>query len=88
MFCHDFIRLFEEQNPGQNWQKVEARIFSMLGSLLKASTEGERMASLTSSPQSRAMYAVDLMLEWTDDALGNQRRFKFTFNPNLIDYSD
>lgn len=76
MFCHDFIRFFEEQNPGQVWQKVEQRIFSMLGSLLKASTKGEKMSSLTASPQSRAMYAVDLMLEWTDEVLGKSEHMK------------
>lgn len=72
MFCHDFVRYFEEQNPGQQWCKVEERIFSMLSSLLKASTErrGDGMSSLTAAPQSRAMYAVDLMLQWTDDVLG------------------
>ncbi|KAI9555883.1 hypothetical protein GHT06_018400 [Daphnia sinensis] len=71
MFCHDFVRYFEEQNPGQEWQKIEERIFSMLSALLKASTEktADSMSSLTSAPQSRAMYAVDLMLAWTDNIL-------------------
>lgn len=71
MFCHDFVRYFEEQNPGQEWPKIEERIFSMLSALLKASTEktADSMSSLTSAPQSRAMYAVDLMLAWTDNVL-------------------
>ena len=29
MFCHDFIKLFEEQNPGHLWKDVESSIFSM-----------------------------------------------------------
>lgn len=70
MFCHDFVRIFEQQNPGQVWNKIEERIFSMLASLLKAGCMGGTMTSLTASPQSRAMYAVDLMLSWTDDVLG------------------
>ena len=69
MFCHDFVRIFEQQNPGQVWNKIEERIFSMLTSLLKAGCMGT-MTSLTASPQSRAMYAVDLMLSMTDDVLG------------------
>ncbi|XP_059352286.1 tubulin--tyrosine ligase-like protein 12 isoform X2 [Daphnia carinata] len=71
MFCHDFVKYFEEQNPGQEWHKIEKRIFSMLSALLKASTEktADTMSSLTSAPQSRAMYAVDLMLAWTDNVL-------------------
>lgn len=71
MFCHDFIRNFEEQNSGQVWSKVEGKIFSMLHSLLKAATTGESMNSLCASPQSRAMYAVDLMLAWAENDSGN-----------------
>ena len=25
MYCHDFVRLFEEQNPNHNWNKIEKR---------------------------------------------------------------
>jgi hypothetical protein len=73
MFCHDFIRYFEEQNPGQEWCKVEKRIFAMFSSLLKASVEkhgDNNMSHLLPAPQSRAMYAVDLMLAWKDNVLG------------------
>lgn len=71
MFCHDFIRYFEEQNPGQEWCKVEKRIFAMLSSLLKSSVEKkDNVPHIAAAPQSRAMYAVDLMLAWTDNVLG------------------
>lgn len=69
MFCNEFIEHFESQNPGQVWSKTEEKIFAMLLSLLKAATNGEKSYSLVSSPQSRAMYAVDLMLSWEDDGL-------------------
>nr|CAH0103372.1 unnamed protein product [Daphnia galeata] len=70
MFCNDFIRYFEDQNPGQEWCIVEKRIFSMLSSLLRASVEKkDNTARIPAAPQSRAMYAVDLMLSWTDDVL-------------------
>ena len=76
MFCNDFIRYFEEQNPGQEWCKVEKRIFSMLSSLLRASVEKkDNMVRIPAAPQSRAMYAVDLMLSWTDDVLGKTMLF-------------
>lgn len=74
MFCHDFIRYFEEQNPGQKWSKIEGRIITMLGELLKGSVK-EGVPSIVHNPQSRAMYAVDLMLSWTDRVLGMQKCF-------------
>ena len=72
MFCKDFIRYFEEQNPEQSWSKVEGMIFKMLKELFKAAVSGKPPACLAQNPQSRAMYAVDLMLQWTDDILGIQ----------------
>ena len=71
MFCHDFIRYFEDQNPGQSWNVIEKRIFKMLKELFEAVVDGKPPAYLAESCQSRAMYAVDLMLQWTDDILGN-----------------
>ena len=71
MFCHDFIRYFEEQNAGQSWDIVEKRIFKMLRELFDAAVSGQPPSHLAQNAQSRAMYAVDLMLEWTDDVLGN-----------------
>ena len=71
MFCHDFIRHFEDQNPGQSWSVIEKRIFKMLKELFEAVVNGKPPAYLAENRQSRAMYAVDLMLQWTDDSLGN-----------------
>merc|ERR1712071_349156 len=69
MFCHDFIRYFEEQNAGQSWDIVEKRIFKMLRELFDAAVSGQPPSHLAQNAQSPAMYAVDLMLEWTDDVL-------------------
>lgn len=72
MFCHDYIRYFEEQNPGQSWSVVEKRIFKMLKELFDTVVDGEPPSHLAESRQSRAMYAVDLMLQWTDDVLDDE----------------
>ena len=66
MFCHDFIRLFEEQYPDQSWGAVEAKIFDMLKQVLVAASSGPAAGRIVHNPQSRAMYAVDLMLKWDD----------------------
>lgn len=66
MFCHEFIQKFEDQYPSQSWKDIEKNIFSMLGQLLRAASKGEPPSALIASPQSAAMYAVDLMLQWND----------------------
>ena len=66
MFCHDFVRQFEEQNPQHKWKDVEADIFAMLRSVFEAAESRPPPAGIARDEQSRAMYAVDLMLEWTD----------------------
>jgi tubulin--tyrosine ligase-like protein 12 len=72
MLCHDFIHQFEEQYPNQSWATVEGRIFQMLSELLQAATKGQAPGSIVNNPQSRAMYAVDLMLQWTDTPLSGK----------------
>lgn len=77
MFCHDFIRYFEEQNPDQKWSNVEGRIFTMIKELLTSSITGGLQSSLVHNPQSAAMYATDILLSWTDEALGQSEQSHF-----------
>ena len=66
MFCHDFIKRFEEQNEGFSWKNVQADIFRMFRELFEAACAKDPPAGIAKSPQSRAMYAADLMLSWED----------------------
>lgn len=67
MFCHDFIRDFESQYPEVKWSSVEEDIFSMFKSAFKMAVSKEPPCGIGHSPQSRAMYASDLMLAWETD---------------------
>lgn len=62
MFCHDFVERFEEQNEGIRWKGVQNDIFRMLRELFDSACAEDPPAGIARSPQSRAMYAVDLML--------------------------
>ncbi|XP_059147124.1 tubulin--tyrosine ligase-like protein 12 [Physella acuta] len=69
---HEFIPQFEEQNPGYKWQDVQTKILQMFKELFEAATSEPAPCGIAPSPQSRAMYAVDLMLEWETTAAGDQ----------------
>ncbi|XP_040580229.1 tubulin--tyrosine ligase-like protein 12 [Lepeophtheirus salmonis] len=68
MFCHEFIEEFEKQYPGIQWKNyVEPKIFKMLKEVFEGSLKLQPPQGIGESPQSRAMYAVDLMLDWKKD---------------------
>merc|ERR1711874_134478 len=72
MFCHDFVKLFEAQYPSFSWEKVQRDIFSMIKSVFTAAVSLPPPCGIADSPQSRAMYATDLMLSWETDASGDK----------------
>lgn len=66
--CEEFGELWAEQYPDNEWEAIETDIVQMLKELLVgASTFREPPCAIGKSPQSRALYAADIMLEWTDD---------------------
>jgi len=72
MFCHDFIKQFECQNPGYPWAEVEANIFKMLRAVFDGATALPPPAGMGHSKQSGAMYATDLMLNWEKNEKGDK----------------
>ncbi|RUS90770.1 hypothetical protein EGW08_001481 [Elysia chlorotica] len=69
---YDFIPEFEAQNPGFLWRDVENDIFIMIRELFQAATSLPAPQGISHSPQSRAMYAVDLMLAWDTKPSGEK----------------
>ncbi|VDD79605.1 unnamed protein product [Mesocestoides corti] len=62
---HDeFIESFEKQYPNVKWKNVEAAIHRTLVDLFTVASAYPPPRGLGDCKQSRAMYAVDLMLEW------------------------
>ncbi|KAI8791781.1 tubulin--tyrosine ligase protein 12 [Biomphalaria glabrata] len=72
MHYNDFIPEFEKQNEGFFWKDIEKDIFTMIKELFQAATKLPAPQGIGRSPQSRAMYAVDLMLAWDTDSSGNR----------------
>ena len=72
MFCHDFVQKFETQYPDTKWDDVEAAIFKMFKSMFEGATMLDPPRGIAHSPQSRAMYAADLMLSWENATNGER----------------
>lgn len=65
--CADFLKLWDEQYPKHNWIDIEDDIRQMLHEVLVGATAKEAPCGIAKSPQSRALYAADIMLEWDGD---------------------
>ncbi|BFZ09676.1 hypothetical protein BsWGS_12715 [Bradybaena similaris] len=68
----EFIPEFEAQNPKLMWTEVVKDIFRALKELFEAAVSVPPPRGICPSPQSRAMYAVDLMLAWDKKPSGEQ----------------
>lgn len=65
--CEEFLQMWIEQNPKNGWPQVEQSICEMLRAVLVAATQAPAPCGIAPSPQSRALYAADIMLEWNDN---------------------
>lgn len=77
--CADFLQLWNEQYPKYNWISIENDIRQMLYEVLVGATQKEPPCGIGKSPQSRALYAADIMLEWEND--GDEQRIQ----PKLLE---
>ncbi|GFY37784.1 tubulin--tyrosine ligase-like protein 12, partial [Trichonephila inaurata madagascariensis] len=64
MFCQDFIKQFEDYYPSYKWSDVENSIYKMIKDIFITSALSEPPSGIGSYPGSRAMYGLDIMLEW------------------------
>ncbi|XP_041969397.1 tubulin--tyrosine ligase-like protein 12 [Aricia agestis] len=66
LLCEDFKNEWRLQYPEYNWEDIEKDIFKMFSELFTAATAKEAPCGIAKSPQSRALYAADIMLRWQD----------------------
>lgn len=62
LLCVDFIREFDMQNPDNKWSTIEHKILTMFSQVFECATKKDPPCGIGKSPQSRALYAADLML--------------------------
>ncbi|XP_029046721.1 tubulin--tyrosine ligase-like protein 12 [Osmia bicornis bicornis] len=85
-FCHvkcaDFILEWEKQYPDFSWiEQVEPKILHMLRQVFVAAVVENPPKGIAECPQSRAVYAVDLMLEWKEGTM-QPVLLEFNFSPD------
>uniref|UniRef100_A0A8C4X0P8 Tubulin tyrosine ligase-like family, member 12 n=1 Tax=Eptatretus burgeri TaxID=7764 RepID=A0A8C4X0P8_EPTBU len=84
--CDEFIPQFEAQYPKFKWRDIQEKIFQAIVELFRAATSKPPPMGICPYPQSRAVYAVDLMLKWESDAEGKetmqQQILEVNFNPD------
>lgn len=64
MLCADYKLEWAKQYGDHNWDDVEKSIFEMFAELFTAATSKDPPCGIAKSPQSRALYAADVMLSW------------------------
>ena len=80
--CADFILNWDNQYPEYSWKtKIEPKILKIFREVFEAATSAEPPKGIGESSQSRALYAVDLMLEWRKDEI-EPVLLEFNFAPD------
>lgn len=72
MYTEQFYEKFEAENPDYKWEPIEASIHQMFLEVFQAATSKDPPAGLANFPLSRAIYGIDLLLEWANDENGQK----------------
>lgn len=62
LLCADFVEEFNMQYSDQKWSNIEPKILQMFHEVFESATMKGPPCGIGKSPQSRALYAADLML--------------------------
>ncbi|XP_054911404.1 tubulin--tyrosine ligase-like protein 12 [Poeciliopsis prolifica] len=68
----EFIPMFEQQYPQYPWKDVEAGLFKAFKEFFQAASSRPAPYGICPYPSSRAIYAVDLMLKWSQGQNGER----------------
>ncbi|XP_055696873.1 tubulin--tyrosine ligase-like protein 12 [Phlebotomus papatasi] len=67
--CAEFLIKWSEQYPENPWEGVEVAICEMLREILMGAVHKVPPCGIGASPQSRALYAADIILSWDGDKI-------------------
>jgi tubulin--tyrosine ligase-like protein 12 len=67
--CEDFLNEWKEQYKNYSWNEIESKICEMLKGVFVGATKQKPPCGIANNPQSRGLYAADIMLSWDDDKM-------------------
>lgn len=82
MLCSEFRTHWTEQYPAILWESVEDSIVSMFKEVFECAIIERPPCGICESPQSRALYAADIMLEWKDDGTIQPKLLEVNWTPD------
>ncbi|VEN54255.1 unnamed protein product [Callosobruchus maculatus] len=80
--CDDFLVEWSKQYPEHEWKFIEVKIIAMLKDILVSATSVDPPCGFGKSPQSRALYAADIMLEIDEKGGFVPRILEINFTPD------
>nr|CAH7742881.1 unnamed protein product [Callosobruchus chinensis] len=80
--CEEFLIEWSKQYPEHAWEIIEMKIIAMLKDILVSATSVDPPCGFGESPQSRALYAADIMLEIDEKGAFVPRILEINFTPD------
>ena len=63
----EFLEMFEQQYPDHSWTVIDKKICAMIKECFESASSLPPPRGIAHSAQSRAIYALDMMLKWNED---------------------
>lgn len=82
MLCSEFKSHWSEQFPAITWESIEESVFQMFKEMFECAVIEAPPCGIAESPQSRALYAADIMLEWRNDGGVRPKLLEVNWTPD------
>lgn len=75
--------LWKDQYENHSWNDVEDKICKMLNEVFQNATKFKPPCGIGENPQSRGLYAADIMLNWEKDGKIQPKLLEINFVPDM-----
>lgn len=82
MLCSEFKLLWEQQYPNFPWKDTEKSLLTVLRTVLESAIKDDPPCGIAHNPQSRALYAADMMLEWDESRKIQPKLLEINWTPD------
>lgn len=80
--CEDFLNEWQEQYGDHQWNEIEGKICEMLKEVFVNATKKKPPCGIAKNPQSRGLYAADIMLSWDNKKNMQPKLLEINFIPD------